>query len=91
MKSADANNLKVYPNPTTGQVNLEFRGYDGETAMLQVMDINGRLIHTDYFGKLYNGNLTHTFDLSELSSGVYIVNVSSDSGVKRVTKLIITK
>jgi hypothetical protein len=91
VKSAYANNLKLYPNPTNGAVKMEFRGYDNETVSIQVMDINGRTVMSDNIGKIYNTDVNYTFDTASLPTGVYIVNVSSDSGIRRVTKLIVTK
>ena len=91
VSSANASNLKLYPNPTNGIVNMEFRAYDNEKVTLNVMDINGRVVMTQSIGKLYNGDVSYTFDTAQLSSGMYIVNVSSDSGIRRVTKLIVTK
>jgi hypothetical protein len=91
VKSAHANNLKLFPNPTNDKVNISFRGYDDENITLQIMDINGRLVKAENYGKINNGDLTITLDVAELSAGMYIVNVNSDSGLRRVSKLIISK
>jgi len=90
-KRSEGKNLSLYPNPTNGNVNIVFDGYDGETATIQVMDISGRLVQSEDLGKLGSGEINHSFSTNALNSGVYIVNISSDSGVKRVTKLIVTK
>lgn len=89
-KATYENNLLLYPNPTNGNVNLMFSSVEGETAKISVIDINGRVVKSENLGKLY-GDVNYTFNTSELSTGMYIVNVTSDSGIKRVTKLIVTK
>lgn len=85
------NNLSLYPNPTNGKVTASFSVNDGEEVSLQVFDINGRLIKTDNLGKLYSGQTVHSFETIELTSGMYIVNISGTSGIKRVAKLVVTK
>lgn len=85
------NNLSVYPNPTNGQVTVSFNGIAGETAAIQVLDINGRIVKNEPLGKLYEGQANVVFNTADLTSGIYIVNISGDSGIKRVAKLIVTK
>jgi hypothetical protein len=89
--SAHASNLSIYPNPTTGELNITFRAFDDEKAVMNILDINGRVVMSDNLGKLSNGDMKHSTDVSSLPSGMYIVNISSDSGIRRVSKLVITK
>lgn len=84
-------NLSVFPNPTNGKVFINFSSIGGETANLQVMDINGRLVKLEQIGKLYAGQASYSFETSDLSAGIYIVSVNSDSNIKRVAKLVVTK
>jgi hypothetical protein len=91
MKSATVNNLSLYPNPANGEVFVTFNGYEGESASINVLDINGRLVKTENLGKLSSGEVNYSFDTNTLSTGVYIVNITSDSGMRRVSKLIVTK
>lgn len=85
------NNLNLFPNPTNGLINLAFTGFDGETASVQIMDISGRVLKTEELNNITTGDNTHSFDVSELGAGVYLVNVNSTANVKRVAKLIIAK
>jgi hypothetical protein len=85
------NNLSLYPNPTNGDVFVAFNSNEGETAIISVMDINGRIVKQEKLGKLSSGEATYTLDTKELSSGMYIVSINSDMGTKRVAKLIVTK
>ena len=90
-KPIEGKNLTLYPNPTNGNVNIIFSGEEGETATLQVMDISGRVVLSENLGKLNAGEVNHRFETNTLNAGVYIVNIQSNSKVKRVTKLIVTK
>jgi hypothetical protein len=92
VKSATANNLGLYPNPTNGDVYVTFKGFDGEKAIIHVMDVNGRILKSENLGKLSaTGDVTYVFETASLPQGVYIVNISSDTGMRRVSKLIVTK
>ncbi len=85
------NNLSIYPNPTSGEAFVNFNAIDGETATINVMDITGKVVLTQHLGKLYNGEAKVAVDVSSLNTGLYIVDVNSTSGIKRVAKLVVTK
>ena len=67
--------IKVYPNPSTGDVYLE-EAFSGQfrNAQITVYDISGRSVHsqTGYTGQL---------QLRHLHSGTYILRVDSNQGV----------
>lgn len=84
-------NLSLYPNPSNGNVNVIFNGFSGEVASINVMDLNGRTVKSQYIGELPNQEVEYSIDASNLAPGIYLVNVSSNSGIKRVAKLIVTK
>jgi hypothetical protein len=90
-KVSVGNNLRLYPNPTHGNVNIEFTGLAGEKAVIQIMDLSGRVVSSENIGQLESGEVTRNVQTNELNSGIYIVNISSDSGIKRVAKLVVTK
>jgi len=85
------NNLSLYPNPTNGEVMINFNAFDNETVAINIMDVTGKIVLTQYLGKLYTGQVSAPVDASSLPSGIYIVNVTSNSNIKRVAKLIVTK
>jgi hypothetical protein len=91
VESAHTSNLNIYPNPTNGELNIAFRAFDDEKAVMNILDINGRIVMSENLGRLVNGDMKRSIDVSSLPSGMYIVNVSSDSGIRRVSKLVITK
>lgn len=66
--------IKIYPNPTNGQINVKINQFVGKVK-IQVSDLNGRLIkdiNDDNF------NIERTIDLTGLQSGVYLVKVNSE-------------
>ncbi len=91
-KPSIGNNLSLYPNPSNGLVNVSFTSVEGETASIAIMDISGRLVKTVDIGKINSSEeINFAFETADLKSGVYLVNVNSNSGIKRVSKLIVTK
>ena len=72
--------LKVYPNPTVGDINLQFL-LDRPTAMkVEVQNMIGqRMSMTDY-GKL-SGNQTLTLNQGDLNNGIYFVVIHMDEYV----------
>lgn len=68
------NSLKVYPNPTSGIVNVEIGTYNNFN--IRIFDITGKLISSQSIV----GN-AHTIDLSNNSAGVYIIQVIAGNEV----------
>jgi hypothetical protein len=69
--------LNVYPNPVTDVLNVQWNN-TSEAASLSIRDLSGRLILSERGG---NGNAA--IDLSELSSGNYILELQTQTGTLR--------
>ena len=78
--------IEVYPNPTTNFVTVssEMNWADGTTITLHNM--HGAILNSQpvQFG---NGNSNYKIDLSEYSSGLYFINVSSQ-GEQKTFKIL---
>ena len=61
---------KIYPNPTTGILNINLSNESAET--IAIYDLSGRVL------ELVNLTQTHdiTLDLSEYAAGVYLIQIS---------------
>jgi hypothetical protein len=68
------NDLILYPNPTKGLLNLN-ADYGFENAIYSVFDITGKRVLNDKFN-------SNTIDVSELSSGNYILRVINNGVIK---------
>ncbi|GAA0554946.1 phosphodiester glycosidase family protein [Chitinophaga japonensis] len=64
--------LKVYPNPSDGNLFVEFKNNNISAFSLQVLDVAGRII----LDKKYNGGSQH-INLSQLSTGLYFIHVTA--------------
>jgi hypothetical protein len=38
--------MRVYPNPSTGNITVEFNNYNGLVAV-KVVDLNGRIVYSE--------------------------------------------
>jgi hypothetical protein len=83
--------LSLYPNPTNGNVTLNFFAADNENIVINVMDISGRVVKSESQNNLSYGYTDRTISTNDLTNGVYIVNVTSSKGIKRVSKLVVSK
>ncbi len=75
--------FKVWPNPSTGQINIQLSA--DKHINLRLLDLSGR----EVFHRIYNnyGNsFTKNVILGHLKKGVYLLQVNSNnkSGVKRI-------
>ncbi len=74
---------KLYPNPSNGEINLE---YDGLSGLLQIYNYNGQI---EKIIPLTAGK--KQFDLSDLPDGNYIARIQSDRGRSNSIKFKIQK
>ncbi len=72
---ADNNYLEITPNPSSGIFNIKFDAASSETSLLKVMNNIGQVVYTEEFKQL-KGITSRKIDLSNLSSGNYMLNVS---------------
>jgi hypothetical protein len=76
--------LQVMPNPNNGQFDVKLN-YNGElTGDMKVIDATGRVIYRQPVSA--RGLYTNSINLSNLSKGIYAVQISTPNGV--ATKLV---
>jgi hypothetical protein len=78
------NNVKLYPNPSNGIVNIEFNDLAKSHDIL-IMDLAGKRI-ANYTG-VTDDKLT--FNSNELSKGMLFVNITNNRGESKTLKLIV--
>ena len=68
-----ASNFAVYPNPANDVVNISA---NAGLNNVQIVDINGRTVKSAKF----DGTTQAQINISDLASGLYIMNIASDKG-----------
>ena len=70
----DKINLSVFPNPTHDFINIQVNIPEGTQMIVEISDATGRILKNS---KIINNSGIIEFDLQSLSSGIYILKVSS--------------
>lgn len=69
--------LQLYPNPTTGIVNISITNYPGEAIALEVHDVTGKIVRQSVItGEA--GTLETTCDLTYLAPGNYTITLGNE-------------
>ena len=72
----------MYPNPTTGMLNIELETLNGATASIEITDVLGQTLQTT--------SLTQPktqLNIQHVSAGIYIVNINVNN--QRISKKLI--
>ena len=83
--TVEQNDFNICPNPSRGNVMFSINGANTNDINLKVLDLTGKVI----FEKVLNvkGVSTTSYDFSNISKGMYIVNISSAN--ENITKKLI--
>jgi hypothetical protein len=71
--------VKVYPNPTTSQFNVQVKSSGTEEAVVRVLDVTGRFIKSVKVSSNSNVNLG-----ADLKAGAYMLEVRQGKETKTV-------
>lgn len=78
----------IYPNPTTGILNIQF-SENQQDVQLEIYDVSGRL-HIQKRVITVNQNNTETLNLDNLPSGVYVLRILTKE-YQETFKIVVTK
>ena len=90
IKLTQLENILVFPNPTDGEVMVQFRvEQESETEVL-VSDIVGRKVMDVLNTKMPSGEYKYVVNLTQLDNGFYLISVKTDNKIS-TSKIIINK
>ena len=75
-----AQSVLMYPNPTTGLVYINGAVAQGKEVEMRVLNYLGQEVFNTTVDAT-NGAFEHTFDLSNMSSGTYLVEIRTATGI----------
>ncbi|MEL7121271.1 MAG: T9SS type A sorting domain-containing protein, partial [Bacteroidota bacterium] len=78
--------LKTFPNPSNGQVNIDIKAFIGNAAILKVQNLNRQVVYSENLGMVYQNQ--QQINLNELESGLYLLTIES-AGQLATSKLVI--
>lgn len=82
--------LNLFPNPTSGILNVEFDLTDAQTTQIDIFDVAGKRILSKSLGTMAAGYHMSTIDMSAMQPGVYVINFTTEQGTE-ARKLMLTK
>jgi hypothetical protein len=82
----DVESLDVFPNPSSSISNVKFNLSQNINTSIQVLDITGKVVFSENFGILSEGNQLIQINVSNLNSGLYFVRLQL--GENQVTRRI---
>ena len=77
--------ISLYPNPTTGEIVLEFSKPPATTLNLTLLDARGRVIKRQ---KIPGGSIRYLLDISDLPPAPYVIQITDKKGATWFTELI---
>jgi hypothetical protein len=72
--------FSVYPNPTSGYLNIEFTSTKLADYAVKVISYNGAQVYIDDLRR-FNGDYKNTIDLSSFAKGTYLVEIGYEGHV----------
>lgn len=80
--------LNVHPNPASQSATISFVGMN-TNALITITDMSGKLVYNAL--QYANGSTVHNIDLSQITSGLYLVSVKAENGTIKTAKLAVVK
>jgi len=78
--------FEVYPNPTSGELNVNLAAYLGRSVRIETYSLEGKLLQFSELDEVQN--TLERLDLKGLESGMYLVKVKS-AGLPDITKRVV--
>lgn len=86
--ASGASEFSLFPNPASGTVNLKYDFGFNANANVMIRDITGKVVYKQELGKNINGEQEYKLDISNLTTGLYIVELHANDK-KIVSKISI--
>ncbi len=68
----------VYPNPTSGNLNIQLSSLEKEDLNLVIISLNGSIVYRDEMTSNQNG-ITKKIDVSSFAKGIYLIHLFNES------------
>lgn len=78
----------IYPNPANALVNVSFQAVSSTDVTIHLFDLNGKVLNTVNVPSAFEGINTIQFDVADLPSGVYLVNIQTATS-SNIQKLVV--
>lgn len=86
----DLNSIIVFPNPTEGDIQIQFKIKEDSNVDMAISDEVGRRIQTILKQRMPAGKYKYSANLDRLSNGLYILSVTTETEILH-SKIIVQK
>ena len=69
--------LSVSPNPSSGNINVSFKTQRVNDLIIKIIDLQGKEVYKNIKNS-FSGEFNESFDLNNLSKGIYMLQIISD-------------
>lgn len=83
---SQSDNIKIYPNPTNGEVNLSFNIQQEGNYTLTLANVLGQVVYKDDIH--LNGPETKAINMANFGNGIYMLSINGNN-VKIVKKIVV--
>jgi hypothetical protein len=83
--------ISIYPNPSSGLLNMEYYSNNDKEVQIIVMDITGKIILSQKLN-VENGFNPEVIDLQRLENGMYMLQIiNKEGGLIKTEKIVLNK
>lgn len=84
-------NVALYPNPSNGNIRLDYFLNENSNIDVKVLDMSGRVVYNQNLGNQISGSQMMNLNLSNLSNGLYHLVMATQAGNVTTQKFFIHK
>jgi hypothetical protein len=86
---ASSTNYNLFPNPNQGDFSITNKGQGQTKAMVQVLDLTGRIVFSTQANLQENG--TNAFKVNNLVAGQYLVRITNNDKTSETIKMTVVE
>lgn len=86
-----SNNLTVFPNPASNQINLSLSGDKGYSFDLRLINSLGQTVMSESSLRFTGGIAQYSLDTGALSPGVYMLSVETSEGKRAMKRVMLIR
>ncbi|MFH1321217.1 MAG: PKD domain-containing protein [Bacteroidota bacterium] len=79
-EAPELSDIKIFPDPNTGEFYIEFHSYIRQDLQLKILNITGQVIYYDLFRQFTGKNQEHIV-LDNMAKGIYQLQIISETNV----------
>ena len=80
--------VRVYPNPSFGELNVRFTAGDNENFSFKVIDVLGKTLAQSNYNS-FKGENIQQLDLNKLPSGIYFLSIEKQGNKIHTKRFVI--